>query len=376
MIYLDNSATTNLSEEARTAMLQAYDEVWGNPSSVHSMGINSKKLLESSRNTIMKALNLTPSDGKIIFCGSGTEANNLALYGIAHAKKRVPRRIITDDSQHPSVLQTLKALSESGFEIVKIPTENGTIDIEALIEAVNDDTLAVSIMTVNNETGALYDTKTAFYEVHKKNPNVITHTDAVQAFNKIQISKKETDLITVSGHKIHAPKGIGALFVSERLIKSKNISPQLFGGGQESGLRAGTENVAAAAAFARASETLFDYSNARERYEQIIKGLPDKIKLNKPQNYVPYIISLTLPRIKSETAVRYLSERGIYISSGSACSSNSAHRKNYVLSAFGLKDYEVESTVRISLGGSETESDISMFLSALDDCIKNIVKMK
>ena len=376
MIYLDNSATTKLSSQAFETMKKAFDELWGNPSSAHALGITSSRILSEARKNVADAIGVRARDGRIVFCGSGTEANNLALSGIARAKKNTPRRIITDDSQHPSVMETLSALAAEGFEIVRISTKDGVFDTDALAAAVDEKTLAVTVMSVNNETGAHYDVAAAFAAAKSKNPNVITHTDAIQAFGKIPVipEKLHADLISVSGHKIHAPKGIGALYIAEKLITAKRIVPVIYGGGQEWGLRSGTENVAAAAAFGEAAKTPFDTENAAALSDRLLSGLPEGVRANRPRSAVPYIISLTLPGILSETAVRFLSEREIYISAGSACSSNSARRKNPVLEAYGLPVRETECTVRVSLGGGETKADIDAFLSALRDCVTFLIR--
>jgi len=377
MIYLDNSATTSVSEAAARKMYEAAAVIYGNPSSLHECGLAASKLLQEARLRVMTALGA--KDGTLVFTGSGTEANNLAVFGSVYAKARnAGGRIITDDSQHPSVSEPLARLASQGYEIVTLKTKGGTIDKEELLSYVNDRTVLVSIMMVNNETGAVYDIADLFSAVKKKNDSIVTHTDAVQGFMKLAFNPRtlNADLISVSGHKIHAPKGIGALYISKETIKSKRIVPYILGGGQEGGLRSGTENVPGAAAFGEAVLTPFDFENAAECRQQIISALEGSdMRVNIPAKAAPHIISITAPSIKSETMLHFLSSRGIAISSGSACSSHHG-AKNRVLSAFGLSDRDADCTIRVSLNGKESKEDINALLSALGDAVKTLVRMK
>lgn len=377
MIYLDNSATTPVCPEAAEKMLEAATAVWGNPSSLHNVGLDAEHFLSAARQSVLDSLGAPKREGMLVFTGSGTEANNLAIFGTAWAKNRAVKRIITDDSQHASVMMPLARLEEQGIEIIRIPTAGGKLDIDALKAAVNEDTVLVTLMMTNNETGALYDVAQAFRAVKKINPNTVTHTDAIQAFHKIPftVSSCGAELISISGHKVRAPKGIGALYISQNVIKSKRIVPYILGGGQENGFRSGTENVPAAAAFGEAVKRPFNYENALARREQLITSLPDGVRANIPAKYVPHIISLTLPDIKSETMLHYLSGEGICVSSGSACSSH-GHSGPGPLGAFGLTAHEADCTIRVSLGGDETEAQIAEFIDKLGAGCRKLVTFR
>lgn len=376
MLYLDNSATTIVSEAAAKKMLEAATVVYGNPSSLHDTGIAAARMLKEARERIFSALGA--KDGELIFTGSGSEANNLALFGVSCAKPRnAGGRIITDDSQHPSITEPLNRLASQGFEIVRIPTIGGKIDEAALLDAVTERTIMVTVMTVNNETGAIYDVGELFRAVKRKNPAVVTHTDAVQAFMKLPFTPASlrADLISISGHKVHAPKGIGALYATPEIIKNKKLVPYILGGGQENGFRSGTENVPGAAAFGEAVLTPFNRENCALRYSQLAENLPDGVRLNRPVKPSTHILSLTVERVKSETLLHFLSSRGIAVSSGSACSSHHGE-KNRVLSAFGLDNRRADCTIRVSLGGEESESDISALLEGLDAAVKTLIHIR
>ena len=377
MIYLDFAATTPVNEEVKKTVSESLDE-FGNPSSVYSAGVSAKRLLEKSRQTVSGAIGIRPGDkGRVVFTSSGSEGNNTALCGVAFSKKRFARgRVIISDSEHPSVKKTASFLCEQGFDIVEVPTLNGEIDKDFFFGSLTPDTFLVSLMTVNNETGAVYDIRDIFEKTKNKYPDIILHTDAVQGFMKTDISPAEShaDLITVSGHKIYAPKGIGALYISERVIKTKSLVPVIHGGGQEYGFRSGTENTAYAAGFAKACEI---YGEDKESVvsvrNKIISGLDCEVKVNTPVNYCPGILSLTLPGIKSETMVNYLSGNGIFISAGSACSSNGGE-KSYALRNFGLSGKDADCTVRVSFDGKISEKDLSLFISTFNKGVSELVR--
>lgn len=368
MIYLDNSATTPLSDIAAERLREGYEK-FGNPSSLHTAGLEAEKLMQTARKELLSALKIRQDAGyKVIFTSSGTEADNLITLGVFRAKKfRFTPRIITTDSEHSAIRRSLEEAEKDGAEVVYLSTKGGVIDKNALISAVNERTILISIMTVNNETGAAYDLKDLFFTAKRINPTVITHTDCVQGFLKIPFSAPASyaDAITVSGHKIHAPKGIGALVLKEELIRSKRIVPIIHGGGQESALRSGTENVAGIYALGGAcsdGSASFEkaYADMLEKREFFISQLPDCVRVNKAQGaFAPHIISLTLPGIRSETMLHFLSSRGVYVSSGSACSSHSGH-KSGALTAFGLSDREADSTVRVSLSVYTSKDELSL----------------
>lgn len=383
-IYLDNSATTPLCECAVKAMEEAF-EIYANPSSMHAAGLEAEKLVASARTKLLSALGLSADRSRrVIFTSGGTEANNLATVGTITAKnfKSIPQ-VITTDSEHPSVLEPLHHLEEKGLaEVIKLSTRGGEIDLKELESHLCDRTVLVSIMSANNETGALYNVKGAFDLVKRKAPSAITHTDAVQAFLKTNINFRsvKADMITVSGHKINAPKGVGALVISDSLIKAKRLSPIVFGGGQEGGIRSGTENVPGICALGEAArynkEKLSSFiEKTSELTEFLISSLPDGIRVNRAPKTAPHIISITLPRIKSETALHYLSGRGIYVSSGSACASNGKH-KSYVLSAFGLSDTDTDCTLRISLSDTLTKEELTYTAEALREALETLVRIQ
>ncbi len=386
MIYLDHSATTPLCPAARTRMLAVMDETFGNPSSKHTAGLDAKAMVNDARKAILAALQLpfiTPETApyQLFFTSGGTEANNLAVLGVATAKQYRGRpRIILGDGEHPSVTQPVEKMEAAGFDVVRIPTKGGAIDMEALTKALTPETILLSLMTVNNETGALYDVAPAFALAKRMCPAVVTHTDAVQAFGKLPLSPKSmnADLVTVSAHKIGGPKGMGALIVAKPVIVAKRIMPILYGGGQESGYRSGTENTVGIAGFYGAAEALDQKAfaaAASQRRQYILDRLPDGVSPNLPEKAAPHILSLSLEGLKSETILHFLSAAGIYVSAGSACSSNTKHTvKSPALRAFGLSDNRIDSTVRISLCGHETDEELNALLTALDMAVKTLIR--
>ena len=383
-IYLDNSATTPLSAAAKAAIAEAM-EVYGNPSSLHAAGQAAERLITAAREQMLAALGVRRGKGSFVFTSCGTEATSLALVGTAYAKsRRDAKRILTTDSEHPSVLRVLDRLAGDGFEIVRIPTRGGVLDMEALSRALDQKILLASFMLVNNETGAQYDVKEAFRRVKAKYPDAVTHCDAVQGFMKVKFTPAGlgADLVTVSGHKLHAPKGVGGLYISAETIKTKRIAPFLLGGGQESGMRSGTENTIGIAAFgaaikdidARRAEIGEHLASLRAYAEEKLATLD--VRINRPEGtYVPYIINLTLPQIKSETMLHHLSGDGIYVSSGSACSSHAAHPSDTLL-AFGLSAAEADCSLRVSLSEYNSEEDIDALCESLARGLERLVRIK
>jgi len=384
-IYLDNSATTALSSAAKQAILETM-EVYGNPSSLHTAGLDAAKLLSTARAQVAAALGVrNPAPGQLIFTACGTEANNTAIFGVAYAKaRRDANRILTTDSEHPSVENALCKLEADGFEVIRIPTRGGVLDREAAMAALNDKVLLVTMMMVNNETGAHYDIEPIFREAKRRSPHAVTHCDAVQGFLKCKFTPAGigADLVTVSGHKIHAPKGIGALYIDPALIKAKKIVPYLIGGGQEAGLRSGTENTVGIAAFGAAAADGFAHldehlSHMREVRDYAIGRLHDAgFVLNLPQGEAaPHIVNLQLPAIKSETMLHFLSAQGIFVSSGSACSSHSKHVSSS-LTAFGLTPAQADTSLRVSLCPDNTRADIDALVEALTRGARTLVRMR
>ena len=385
-IYLDNSATTPLCEEAKEKMREAM-ECYGNPSSLHAKGFDASKMIAEARNKVLSSLFVRNGKAEnLIFTAGGTEADNLALMGVAYAKTRRANRIITTDSEHSAIENTLKYLENDGFDIVRLATKNGVIDIDEFKSMMSKNTLIVSIMHVNNETGAVYNIKECFKLAKEINPDVVTHTDAVQSYMKMKVSPSDlcADLISISAHKIHGPKGVGALYVSPEVIKKKQLKPIIYGGGQEFGFRSGTENLIGIAGFGAAAERGFkniskDISTMRENRAYAVERLSAlDVKINMPEREcAPHIINITLPSIKSETMLHHLSSKGIYVSSGSACSSNSATKRvSRALRGFGLSDFEADCSMRISFSPFTTKEDIDGLVINLKEGIEKLVKIR
>ena len=383
-MYLDNSATTALCDAAKQAMLQAM-ECYGNPSSLHAVGLEAEHMVKKAREQVTSALGVRNGAGQIYFTASGTEANNLAILGSVYAKeRRTGNRIVTTEGEHSSVEATLQELEKKGFEIVRIPTRNGVLDMDFAQKVIDKNTILVTAMMVNNETGALYDLKSLFALTKRVASNAVTHCDAVQGFMKSIFSPAAigADLVTVSAHKIHGPKGVGALYVSAEITKAKKLIPIIFGGGQEQGMRSGTENVIGIAGFgaaaAQAQGTLRADLVRMTQLRTYLEGqlaCIEGIVLNLPcGNRAPHIVNLTLPDIKSETMLNHLSERGICVSSGSACASH-GKATSRALSAFGLPAQAADCSLRVSLCPSNTEAEIDALCAALAQGVATLVRI-
>ena len=386
-IYLDNSATTRISEGALNKYIEISREFYGNPSSLHTLGFNAEKIITSAKDTILSTLSAKGSS--VIFTASGSEANNLAIIGRALSKERYLKgaKIITSDGEHASVNEPLSRLEALGFKIVRIPTKNGTLDMKKLAEELTPDTILVSMMMVNNETGALYDISAVSRLVKSKVPTAALHVDATQSYMKVPFTKSGigADMITISSHKIEGPKGVGALVVDNRIINERGLSPIIFGGGQEGGLRSGTENVPGIAAFAEAAKIAKQSFPARfEKYNLLRETLINRIEASKtlsgisitsPTSHAPHILNITLPGIKSETMLHYLSSFGIFVSSGSACSSNDRHVSS-ALVAYGRSEREADSSIRISFSDKNEISDIDALVGALESGVEKLARVK
>jgi cysteine desulfurase len=383
-IYLDNSATTPLSDAAKRKIEEMLS-IYGNPSSLHSLGQRAEAELKTAREAILSALGVRSRDGEFVFTSSGTEATALALIGCAHAKeRRDATRIIISDSEHSSVANTAASLSKEGFEIVKIPTARGVLDLDALRASLDKKIFLASFMLVNNETGARYDIESAFSMIKQKYPEAITHCDAVQGFMKVAFSPSSlhADLISVSGHKLHAPKGVGGLYISADMLKKKKISPYIFGGGQEKGLRSGTENTIGIAAFGASVEDIKkrraqNAAHLEELYVYATEKLSAlDLKINRPDGArVSHIINITLPNIKSETMLHFLSADGIFVSSGSACSSHSKNPSGALI-AFGLTPAQADCSLRISFSEYSTKEDVDLLCASLSAALSRLVRIK
>ncbi len=374
MIYLDNAATTSVCPECREAVCSALQNCFGNPSSLYDLGLEASRLLERSRETVARAVGC--GAGELFFTGCGTESNNIAVLGLARARKAWARRVVTTGYEHPSVGETVRALEDEGFETVFVkPRKDGTVDIDELLAAVDDRTALVAAMSVNNETGAVIDLPRLAGLVKEKNRRCAVHCDNVQGFLKHKTPLGDIDSMSISAHKVHGPKGIGALY----LRKNLNIKTPYHGGGQEKGYRSGTENVPYAAGFAAAVESWGDMgsgiaaaSAACKRLRERVAGLCGAV-INSPVSASPYILNISLPGYKSETVMHFLEMRGIYVSSGSACSHGSSSR---TLAAMGVSAAHADSALRISFTNPARESDADALADALEAAIKELVHIR
>jgi len=378
-IYLDNNATTQVANEVREAMMPYLELGHGNPSSIHGMGRSAREAIEKARRQVAKLLNAQPRS--IIFTGGGSEADNLAIKGVAFARHDKGNHIITTTIEHPAVLSTCKFLEKLGYKITYLEVDKyGWPSPKELRNAITDKTILVSIMMANNETGTILPIKESCAIAHEK--DVLLHTDAVQAIGKISVDVQEmnVDMLSISGHKFHAPKGIGALYVR----KGIELEPLIHGGQQESGLRAGTENVPAIVGLGKAAElamyTLQNYERVRvlrDKLEEGIRKLVPDARLNgHPKNRLPNTLNLTLPSLRGESIVIALDQHGIALSSGSACKSGSPE-PTHVLTAMGRTEQDAHCSVRLSLSRYSTEKDINETVSSLARVLeeKNTVRL-
>lgn len=366
MIYLDNAATTKVCDEAAAAITACLQGNYGNPSSLHKMGIEAEKIIDNARKIIGAALACEPEC--IFFTSGATESNNLAIFGATGVYGRRKRKIVTTSIEHPSVSECMKRLEEDGFEVIRIsPNSDGEISTDDFADVVDENTCLVSIMLVNNENGYIVPVGRIFKDVKRKNPEIITHCDAVQGFMKIPFKSKElnADLISISGHKIYSAKGVGAIYVK----KGIRLKPVCYGGGQEKGLRSGTESVPLIAGFGATVERLkgtldFRLNKAKELREYFLNRVDklDDISLNFKEDNLPYIINVSVKGIRSEIMLHFLEEKGIYVSSGSACSKGA---RSNVLKEFGLSDELIDSSIRISTSFENTFEDMEELINAI-----------
>ncbi len=357
MIYLDNAATTAISPAAADAADAALREYFGNPSSLYSQGLDSHKALERSRAVIAKSLGCEQQE--VYFTASGTEGNNLAILGAARARRSWGNRIIVSGFEHPSVMNTVRSMEKEGFEVIVIPPgPDGRLDTDRFLEQTDKRTALVTCMRVNNEIGTVIDCARLADEVKKINRRTAFHCDAVQAFGKHEtVLNGSIDTLSVSAHKIHGPKGIGCLYVR----KGFNLENVMFGGGQERGLRSGTENVAYAVGFAKAVSELGNIRKQNERVTCINSVLRKKLEdsgaavFNSPDDASPYILNFSLPGFRSETLLHFMEEHGVLVSSGSACGKG---EKSHTLTAMNLPDSLIDSAVRVSFSSTTTEEEV------------------
>lgn len=361
MIYFDNSATTRVCQKAAEKAAFIMEECYGNPSSLHSLGFKAELELELARERISQAMSCKKEE--LYFTSGGTEGNNIAVLGGARSKKRWGKRIVCSAVEHPSVLVAMEQLEHEGFQIEYLfPQKDGNISPAQVEDAITEDTVLVSLMSVNNETGALMPLEAVAPAIAKKRSRAMFHVDNVQGFGKLKLNLKAlgVDLMTVSGHKIHAPKGTGALFVA----KNARIHPIGFGGNQERKMRPGTENLPGIAAFGQAVLEPEHMDHIKGLWYRLYSGISEipTAAINSPKNSLPYILNFTPGRVRGETLMHYLGEREIFVSTGSACTgANPSH----VLTAMGLSRDRVESSVRVSFCRDNTVEQVEEFLLVL-----------
>ena len=378
-VYLDNSATTRCFDEVAALMTQIMCEDYGNPSSLHRQGVQAEKYIRYAKDVI--ARNLKVNEKEIFFTSGGTESDNLALTGCAYANCRSGRHLITTQIEHPAILQTMKHLEEDGFRVTYLPVdEKGCIRLEDLERAITGETILVSIMHTNNEVGSLQPIEEAGALIKRMNPKILFHVDAVQGYGKFRIypKKMKIDLLSVSGHKIHGPKGVGFLYVDEKV----KIKPILFGGGQQNGIRSGTENVPGVAGLAKAVE--MTYANLDQEVEKLyqikkvfVEGLKkiDDVIINghADETGAPHVVSVSVRGVRSEVLLHALEDKNIYVSAGSACSAHKP-QPSATLKAMGIEQDLLGSTVRFSFSIFTTMEEINYPLQTMYDIIPMLRK--
>lgn len=379
--YMDNSATTRVCVRAQKKMIQMMQEEYGNPSSLHTKGVKAEQFVREARKQIADTLKV--QEKEIIFTSGGTESNNLAIIGTAFANKRAGTHVITTAIEHASVSNTMAFLEEQGFEVTRLSVdENGLISLKELEDAVRADTILVSMMYVNNEMGAVEPIEEAIKIIKRKNAHTYVHVDAIQAYGKYRIRPKRMgiDMLSVSSHKIHGPKGVGFLYVNEKV----KIKPIVFGGGQQKNMRSGTENVPGIVGLGEAAAEI--YENFSEKIEHIyackqafVTGLQaiegTHINGKTGTDSAPHIVSVSFDGVRSEVLLHTLEERGIYVSAGSACSSNKPSVSN-TLKSIGLPKQYLDSTLRFSFSVDTTEEEVEYVLQVLREVLPILRKYR
>ncbi len=372
-VYFDNSATTKVYDEVIDVVVKTMREDYGNPSSMHLKGLDAEHLVSKSAETISKVLKCLPEE--IIFTSGGTESNNMAIIGTALAKKRTGKHIVVSSVEHASVSSVMQFLIREGYEVTYIPSdEHGIVSPEAFANAVREDTILVSCMHINNEIGSIMPIREIGRAVKAKNPNLFFHVDAIQSFGKIEAIPKNlgADLMSVSGHKIHGPKGSGFLYIKKGTL----IRPIIYGGGQQKNMRSGTENVPAIAGLGVAVEKTFNNFEEKINHikavrDRLVNGLTaiDEVYTNSDiVNGAPHIASISFVGVRAEVMLHTLEDKGIYVSSGSACSSNKS-KESAVLSAIGLDKKRLESTLRFSFGEDNTEEEVDYAIKTINELL-------
>ena len=372
--YLDNSATTQVCEAAAKAAYRLMTEVYGNPSSLHSMGFQAEREMTATRRQVATLIGC--EEGEITFTSGGTEANNLAIFGAVAAHPHGGRHIVTTAVEHASVSASVDALEKEGYTVTRlVPDENGVLTADAITSACRPDTVLVAVMLVNNEIGSRFPLEQAVPAIRRVAPKAHIHCDAVQAAGKIpiRVGRWGVDSMAVSAHKIHGPKGVGALY----LRRGARILPRQLGGKQEGGLRCGTEAVPLIAAFGAAVGELPPVPKQMAHYDDLRRHLLARlgdnpaVRFHLPTGGVPYIIHLSVPGYKSETLLHFLAQKEIYVSSGSACSKGA---KSPVLTAMGLPAEEIDSALRVSLCRDNTIEDMDRFADGLLEAMEKLAR--
>lgn len=373
-VYLDNSATTKCLPEVAALMTRIMCDEYGNPSSLHKKGVESEKYVRYAKEVIAKCMKV--QEKEILFTSGGTESDNIALIGSAYANYRAGRHIITTRIEHPAVLQTCAYLEEQGFSVTYLPVNaKGVISLADLERAMTKNTILVSIMHTNNEVGAVQPIEQAGELIKRMNPSTLFHVDAVQGFGKCRIYPKRMhiDLLTVSAHKLHGPKGVGFLYINEKA----KVRPIIFGGGQQKGMRSGTENVPGIAGMAKAIEEVFSEFDEKIEYlykikERFVKGVSalEGIRLNGPvgRDGAPHVVSVSIQGVRSEVMLHALEDKGIYVSAGSACSSNKPS-VSATLKAIGVEKQYLDATLRFSFSLYTTEAEIDYTVKCLSELL-------
>ena len=376
-VYLDNSATTRCSERAKDLMVKVLMEDYGNPSSLHMKGVEAENYIKEAKKKIAKTLKV--DEKEILFTSGGTESNNTALIGVALANKRAGNHIITTSIEHASVSAVTGYLEELGFRVTYLKVDaDGIISLDELREAVCEDTILVSMMMVNNEIGAVEPIEEAIKVIKEKNPNTLVHVDAIQAYGKYRIFPKKLgiDMLSVSGHKIHAPKGTGFLFIKDKT----KVKPLIYGGGQQKGMRSGTENVPGVAALGEAAEEIYEnfeekidhlYQIKQRFVEGVLKIEGVSVNGKTGRDSAPQIVSVSIDGVRSEVMLHTLEDRKIYVSAGSACSSNKSS-VSHTLTNIGLKNNLLDSTIRFSFSVHTTEEEIDYALEVMNEVVPKL----
>lgn len=375
-VYLDNSSTTRPYDEVLSLMNHIAGDVYGNPSSLHTKGIDAERYIKSARKAI--ADSLSADSENIYFTSGGTEANNLAILGYLFGNRKKGRHIITTKIEHPSVIEVFKWLEEMGYRVDYVEVNrDGLIDLKGLESLLSPETSLISIIHVNNETGVIQPVDEIASIRNRKSPGAVLHIDAVQAYGKMELNpgRLNIDLMSISSHKIHGPKGVGALYVSGNI----KLQPILFGGGQEKGIRSGTENVPGICGFGKASEICHEHMNhTTEKVKQLKESLEQGILSSvsnsvviSPKEASPYILNISFPGVKAEVLLHCLEQRKIYVSTGAACHSRRS-TGSHVLKAMGLEDRVIQGAIRFSLSSFNTMEQIEYTVNAISEIMDDI----